>query len=264
MTFDHRQEIVEVVRDSTCQASQSFHLLGLPKLSFELLPFRLIPLQRAAHPVEGTRYLRQFISSPRLDRVCKIAFLECTHSFQKCCKRTRERIRDQVNQRSTRQHCHQAQSKKKLIEPLQVGCRLLVRFEDDEVRRRVRPWAKVQRTRQEPLTAQIDLFLCGLVLNLSQRFLLLKCGQGTHYDTFAITENNLARGDAAEFTCRSSVHGAAHHHHPLEIALDRGAIVKPLQDHLIDDSVVDPPCGRVALVQGAAKHFLGDRGGEYR
>src|SRR5437667_417923 len=143
MTFDHRQEIVEVVRHSTRQASQSFHLLGLPKLSFELLPFRLIPLQRAAHPVEGTRYLRQLISS--------------------------------------------------------------------------------------------------------QRFLLLKCGQGTHYDIFPIAEDNLARGDAAEFTCRSSVHGASHHHHPLEIALDGGAIVKPLEDHLIDDSVANPPCGRVAL-----------------
>src|SRR6267378_2340432 len=219
MTFDHRQEIVEVVRDSTRQASQSFHLLGLPELSFELLPFRLIPLQRAAHSVEGTCYLCQLISSPRLDRVRKIAFLECMHSFQKCCQRTRKRIRDQVNQRSSRQHCHQAQSQKELIEPFQVGCRLSVRFEDDEVRRRVRPWSKVQRTRQEPLAPEINLFLCGLVLNLPQDFLLLECRQGTHDDIFAIAENNLARGDAAEFTYRSSVHGSSHHHDALEIAL---------------------------------------------
>src|SRR5882724_10364780 len=168
MTFDRRQEIVEVVRHSTRQASQSFHLLGLPKLSFELLPFRLIPLQRAAHPVEGTRYLRQLISSPRLDRVRKIAVLECMHSFQECRQRASERIRDQVHQRSTRQHCHQAQSKKELIKPLQVSCRLSVRFEENEVRSRVRPWSEVQRTRQEPLAAQVDLFLRGLLLNLPQ------------------------------------------------------------------------------------------------
>src|SRR6266478_9371934 len=191
VTLYHRQEIVEVVRDATCQAPQRFHLLGLPKLSFELLPLRLISLQRAAHAVEGPRYLRQLISSPLFDRVRKITFLECMHSFQERRQRARKRIRDQVHQRPARQHCHQAQSKKELIELFQVGCRLSVRFEDDEVRRRVRPWTKVQRTRQEPLAAEVDLFLCGLVLNLPQHFLLLKCRQGTHYDIFAIAENNL-------------------------------------------------------------------------
>src|SRR6266403_5027391 len=191
MTLDHRQEIVEVVRNSSRQAAQRFHLLGLPELFFELLPFCLIPLQRAAHPVEGTRYLRQLVSSPRLDRVRKISFLECMHSFHECRQRTRKRIRDQVHQRPTRQHRHQAQSKKELIEPFQVGCRLSVRFEDDEVCRRVRPCSKVQRTRQEPLAPEVDLFLCGLLLNLPQHFLLLKCGQGTHHHAFAITEDNL-------------------------------------------------------------------------
>src|SRR6267378_3978032 len=102
MTLDYRQEIVEVVRDSTRQAPQRFHLLGLPKLSFELLPFCLIPLQRAAHALKSTRYLRQLIASPRLDRVRIIAFLECVHSFQESCQRASECVRDQVHQRSTR------------------------------------------------------------------------------------------------------------------------------------------------------------------
>ena len=81
MSFDHRQDIIEIVRDSSRQPSESFHLLRLTELVLQLLLLLCIFVVRAAHSVERLGHHSHLVGAARRERIARITALEGTNSL---------------------------------------------------------------------------------------------------------------------------------------------------------------------------------------
>ena len=92
VTLDYGQQVIEIVCDTAGQASESFHLLRLPKFFLELALLRFVFLKRAAHLIERAREVRDFVAAAGLDRKRKIAALQGLNALIEIRKRTRERV----------------------------------------------------------------------------------------------------------------------------------------------------------------------------
>ncbi len=151
------QQIVEVMSHAASQASQGIHLLRLPKLAFQLFSLRFIPLQRSAHAIKRLRQLRQFIAPSGLQRIREIAAFQCVNTIQQRGQRLRDGVRDQKDQRSTRNNCHQPESQQQIIQAPQVRLRFAIGFQHENLRRRLQLGRQVERLDVVSLVAQRKL-----------------------------------------------------------------------------------------------------------
>ena len=136
VALDDREKVIEVVGDTAGQAPESFHLLRLAKLLLQLAFLRFVFLKRAAHLIERSRHVRDFVAALRLQRERVIAALQRLHTAHEIAERARKRVRNekrQIRPDAERQHAH---SSEQVVQFGKEGFRTRVGFQRDHPRRR--------------------------------------------------------------------------------------------------------------------------------
>src|SRR5262249_48397482 len=130
VALDDGEQVVEIVGDATSEASESVHFLRLAKIVFQLFALGFIPLERAAHAVEGAGNFAKFVAALERQLVGIIAVFESADTLDERAKWFCKCTGKEVNEKAAKKNGSKTEENEKEIQAAN-GCEgCIVRFEN--------------------------------------------------------------------------------------------------------------------------------------
>jgi hypothetical protein len=263
---NHGEQVVEIVRHTTGEASDGFHFVSLAQPVFETFLLALRVLQTGAHAIECAGDFANFVSTRGLQRVIVIPFFEGAHAGHQDGKRLREVMRNQKNESAAGEYAEEAECDERVIQAAEKCRGLIKRFKNADGDGTFAGKRKIQGVHEVAFGTEMQ-FLRTVGLRrefVAGGYKILLIGQRKGAGDYCVTraKNDLAGDGGGKFLCGFFIDFMADGHDAGGGFLSGGSEIDRLEPDLVQMTTAEPPIAILIFVNGDRKSGLGNLRGE--